>query len=428
VKVKVATPKQQPLSWMIEQPGRIEAFEVTPVVAKIPGHVKSLAPDAAAVKAGVKLPGGQLPVIDIGSFVEAGQLLATLDVPELAQELAAKKAAVARADAERVQAEKELAVADAQVTAAELMVKEAEAGVTKAETEVVRWKAELDQVNTQITGGVADVQTRTVITKNWEAAKAGKVEAEAKVATAGALVKERMARKGRAEADVTAAGAKRNESEAEARRVEALTGYTQITAPFTGIVTARNVHTRHLTPPTDPSLPREMFTVARIDVLRVFVEVPESAAQNAGAGAEAVVRVPSLGGREFNGTVTRTTRVVSPGSHTLRIEIDLDNPDRVLVPGAYAVVQIKATASDALIIPGACVLAADETYSVFVIENGKAVKYRVQLGRSDGGIIQVTGKRKATLTAGPWAKFTGTEQVVSGNLGALADGTAVTLD
>ena len=74
---------------------------------------------AAAIKAGVTLPGGQPPVIDIGSEVAAGQLLATLDVPELVEELTEKKAAVARAEAERVQALKELEVSTAQIATAE---------------------------------------------------------------------------------------------------------------------------------------------------------------------------------------------------------------------------------------------------------------------------------------------------------------------
>ena len=73
-------------------------------------------------------------------------------------------------------------------------------------------------------------------------------------------------------------------------------------------------------------------------------------------------------------------------------------------------------------------MAADEGHSLFLVEGGKAVKYRVQLGRSDAGAVEVLGRRKATTTAGPWEKFTGSEQVVNGNLGALADGTPVVIE
>ena len=79
-------------------------------------------------------------------------------------------------------------------------------------------------------------------------------------------------------------------------------------------------------------------------------------------------------------------------------------------------------------LPSGCVLAADETHYIFAVEEGKAVKYRVQLGRTDPGTVQVLGRRKATATAGMWEPFTGTEQVVVGNLGALIDGAEVKVE
>ena len=424
VKVKVASPKRQPLTWVIEQPGTVEPLEITPVVAKVPGYIKAIERDTAAEKAGAKLPGGQPPLIDIGSEVGAGQVLATLDIPELEAEVIEKKAAIARSKAEHALAEKELAVAESQVGAAEAAVKEAEAGTLRADADVARWHAELDQVNTQIRGGIADAQTRNVVTKNWDAARAARTEAGAKVDTAKAGVKERIARRDRAVAEVTVSAERVKVAEAEAERTEALRGYTRITAPFPGIVTARMVHHRRFVDSTSGPL----FTVARVDVLRVFVDVPEVSADKAASGAPVVVRVPSLAGREYPAHVTRTTRVVNPETRTLRAEIDIDNADRALAAGTYVVVQITATAADAMVIPNGCVLAADETHSVFLVEGGKAVKYRVQIGRSGLDAVQVLGRRKFTQTAGPWEKFAGTEQVVTGNLGALADGTAVVVE
>src|SRR5438045_7985598 len=85
--VKVTRPAQKPVKWAIEQPASVQPLEATPVVAKLPGYVKSIAPDKAAIKAGVKLPGGQEPIIDIGSVVELDQPLATVYIPELAAEV-----------------------------------------------------------------------------------------------------------------------------------------------------------------------------------------------------------------------------------------------------------------------------------------------------------------------------------------------------
>jgi HlyD family secretion protein len=428
VRVKVSKPKQQPLNWIIEQPGTVEPLEVTPIVAKLPGYIKEIAPDKAALKAGTKFPGGQPVVIDIGSEVEAGQLLATLDIPELEADFLEKKAMLERSQAEKIQADKELIVAVSQVTISETMVDEAIAGVARADADVVRWKAELDQVNTQISGGVGEIQSRNVVTKSWEAAKAAKMETEAKVATAKASVLERKAKKDKAAADVETAKTRVLVARADVEKVNALVSYTQVTAPFAGIVTARNVHTRHFTQPSVGSQNPILFTVARVDVLRVFVDIPEDSADKADPGAQVVIRVPSLGGREYSLTVTRTTKVLNPNSRTMRVEIDIDNVDRALKPGTYVVAKVFASTNNSMLIPTDCVLAADETHYIYLVEGGKAVKYRAQLGHTGNGVIEVFGRRKALSTAGPWEKFNGTEQVVTGNLGALADGIPVVVE
>jgi multidrug efflux pump subunit AcrA (membrane-fusion protein) len=145
-------------------------------------------------------------------------------------------------------------------------------------------------------------------------------------------------------------------------------------------------------------------------------------------GTAAAVRVPALGGREYAATVTRTTGVVDPATRALRVEVDLENKDGALKPGLYATIRINAEATDATVIPATCVLPADETHYAFLVEDGKAVKYRVQLGRTDPGTVQVLGRRKATATAGSWEPFTGSEQVITGNLGALTDGTEVKVE
>lgn len=426
--VKVSKPARKPVRWAIEVPASVQPLEVTPLVAKLPGYVKMIGPDVAAQKAGVKLPGGLEPVIDIGSAVEANQLLATVHIPELAAEVLEKAATVERAKAEQKQAEREVSVADAMVLAADEMVKEAEAGIARADADVNRWKAELDQINTQITGGVADTQTRTVITKNFDAAKAARTEAAAKVSTAKAGVAQRKAHRERAAADVEAAAARVKVAAAELARVRALESYTEVRAPFPGVVTMRNVHPGHFLQPAGTNSGTVLFTVMRADVVRVYADVPEVNASKASIGTVAAVRVPALGGREYAATVTRTTGVVDPATRAMRVEVDLENKDRALKPGQYATIRINAEATDATVIPATCVLPADETHYAFLVEDGKAVKYRVQLGRTDPGTVQVLGRRKATATAGSWEPFTGSEQVITGNLGALTDGTEVKVE
>jgi RND family efflux transporter MFP subunit len=215
---------------------------------------------------------------------------------------------------------------------------------------------------------------------------------------------------------------------ADVERTKALVGYTRITSPFPGIVTARNVHTGHFGQPTSNNQNPVMFTVARVDVLRIFVDVPEDVVEKAGPGSQVVVRVPYQGGREYPATVTRVSGVLNPNSRTMLTEIDIDNRDRSLLAGAYAVARITATTGEATLIPTSCILAADETHYVYLIEKDRAVKYRVQVGHTNQGLIQVFGRRKASSTTGNWDKFTSADQVIAGNLGALADDMTVKVE
>ncbi|OWK36710.1 putative Co/Zn/Cd efflux system membrane fusion protein [Fimbriiglobus ruber] len=405
--VAVATPKRLDLNWSVEQPGTVQAFETTPLVAKLPGYVKTIPKD-------------------LGDPVEADEVLATIDIPELEQEAAQKVAAVGQAEAEVEQARKGIDVAAAHETAAGAMVTEAKAAIARAEADFARWESEVRRVETLVSQKVIDTQTLDETRKQSKSAAATKAEVAARVASAEAALREATARRGRADADLKAAQAHVRLAEADARRMTALLHYREIRSPFKGVITGRYVHTGHFLQPSSGTRSEPLFTVARLDVVRVFVDVPEVAADQVKAGSKAVVRFPALGNREVAGAVTRTARVVNPDTRALRAEIDLQNADGSLTPGTYAMARIAATTKDAYVVPAACVLFADETAYCYAIEGGKAVKLRVRVGRTDPVGYQLLEKRLATVYAGDWQPLTGTEKFAVGNLGALADGQTVT--
>lgn len=421
VAVKVTSPKRQSLRWSVEQPGTVTAYEVTPIAAKLAGYVKEIAPDTAARQRGI-----ENAVIDIGSVIKKDQLLATLDIPELVEEATLKRAGLGQARAELELVRKDLAVTDAWVTAARAAIKEAEAGVTKAQAELARWKTELTQADELVERKVIDVQSRAVVFKQYEAADAAKAEAVAHVTTAAANLTERQARRDKVDADILAAEARVKVAEAAVREVDARVSYTRVTAPYDGVVTDRRVHTGHFTQPTPGMAGHVLFMVARLDLVRVAVDMPETSAAKAVPGAKAVIRIPALNNEEFPGTVTRTAGVVQPDTRTMRAEIDLLNDKRLIQPGMYAFVRIEAEPVDAVVLPVGCVLPADETHYVYLVEGDKAVKYRVRVGRTDGSMMQILGRRRATATNGDWMPFTGNERAVNGNLGAITDGVEVT--
>ncbi len=409
VTVAVTSPKKQSLAWTIDQPGSVQAFEVTPVVAKLSGYVSKVHVDLGDV---VKGPAGDKP----------GTLLAEVSIPELVQEAEQKAALVNQAKAEAELARQGAEVAGEQIKAAEAMVQEAVAARGRVLADMERWESELKRM--EGLSGVIDSQTLSETRKQYKTATAARGEVEAKIASAEAAGREAKAKKGRADADVKAADARVKVADAEAGRVKALLGYTQIRAPFDGVVTARHVHTGHFLPLTSGK-PEPLFVLARLDTVRVFAEIPESVSAAAGVGAKVTVRIPALGNREVSATVTRTSGVLSNDSRTLRVEIDVPNADGSIKPGLFAHVRIAAGSENAFVLPAAAVLFADETAYCFAVTDGKAVKLRVQTGRTSGGNVEVFGTRKADAATGPWAPIGGSEQVVVGNLGALADGQAV---
>ena len=260
------------------------------------------------------------------------------------------------------------------------------------------------------------------------AAVAAKAAAEANVLAARANYKEAQAKIARAEAEIAVVLGKENVAGASAKLALALLDYTDIRAPFDGVVTSRQVHTGHFLQPSSGGKVEPLFVVARLDTVRVFVEVPENQAEKAVPGAAVAIRIPALANRDVTGAVTRTAGVLSPESRTLRVEIDLPNPDGTLRPGLYCNVRIAATSADAQVVPAAAVLFADETAYCYQIEDGKAKKLRVQVGRADKGNLELLGKRPAGTTSGAWQPIAGTEQIAVGNLGALVDGQAVQVE
>ena len=201
----------------------------------------------------------------------------------------------------------------------------------------------------------------------------------------------------------TAAEAKKSVASAEAGRVAALLDYTKIRA---------HVRRRHhgeersqratFLQPNASGKPEPIFVVSRQDIVRIFVDVPEAASEKAGAGAKATVRFPALSNREYPATVTRSSQMISPETRTLRVEIDLVNKDGAIKPGMYARAIISANTVQAFILPAGAILFADETAYCYRVEAGKAVKLRVQVGKQDGGNLEVVGAKRTSGPPNDW--------------------------
>jgi HlyD family secretion protein len=404
--VTIVQPKSVTLNWTVDQPATVHAFETTPLVAKLPGYVRKVH-------------------VDIGDTVTEGQLLAELTIPELDLEAEQKKALVVAAEADLLYAKKGIEVAKAQSLSAAAMIVQAKTGVERAEADAKRWDSERLRVADLVARKVVESQTLAETTRQFEAADAMRREALARVTVAEQQAKEAEAKAERAAAEVTVAEAKKTVAVAEANRVAALLAYTRIKAPFAGAVTFRGIHTGHFLQPNSSAKLDPLFVVSRQDVMRVVVDVPESASEKATVGAKALIRVPALSNREYSATITRTARTISPETRTLRVEIDLPNADGAIKPGLYATAKLSASTANALVVPAGAILYADETAYCYRAADGTVVKLRVQVGKTDGANLEILNWKPAGSPATDWKPFAGTESIVVGNLGALADGQAV---
>jgi HlyD family secretion protein len=365
--IPVGPPEKRSLTRVVEQPGRIEPYAQTPLLVRISGYVK-------AVHA------------DIGDRVKSGQVLAELDVPEMEQELKHKQAFVAQAKADEQLAEKLVAVAEANVLSATAAIAEAAAARKRCTANCERWSSEVARVNVLVEKRIIDEQTRDETLNQFRAAEAMREEVEAKVRSAEAAKVESEAKRDKAKADVDVAKAKASVAAADEGRTNAMLRYAKITAPFDGVVTARNVDIGHF---LQPGKDAPLFVVTMRDKVRVFVDVPEVDAGAIDDKAKATIRVQSLRGREFHGTVTRSSWSLDTKSRTLRTQIDLPNSDGILRPGMYAYGSITVTPPPAWTLPAAAIVKTAEGHAAFIVKDGKATRVNLQIGYAGPAHVEI---------------------------------------
>jgi RND family efflux transporter MFP subunit len=174
---------------------------------------------------------------------------------------------------------------------------------------------------------------------------------------------------------------------ANVQRLEQLIGFENVYAPFDGIITARNVDIGTL---IDAGAAKELFHMAAEDVLRVYVNVPQVHARACLPGLTADLQVAEYPGRTFKGSIVRTAKTIDPASRTLLVEVDVDNRDGALFPGAYAQVHFKMSAArPALIIPVPTLIFRSEGLRVGVVQDNKVKLVPITIGRDDGRTIEV---------------------------------------
>lgn len=297
--VEVVLPSSGKGAQELVLPGDIAAFTEAQIRARVNGYIREWK-------------------YDIGAHVKAGETLATIDAPELEQQLQ--------------QAKDEQAKAEANVQLAKLTSK--------------RWAA---------------LRASTAVSQQSVDEKSG--DFNAKMAEAAA-------------------------ARANVERLKALQGFTRVTAPFSGVVTQRNIDLGVLVGPGDN---RELFDLADIHVVRVFVRAPQAFVAQLHIGANATLKLPQFPNRIFAARLDSTSNAIAEKSRTLLAQLLAINADGALLPGAYAEVHFKLPADARLPrVPANAILYRDNGLNVATVGADRKVAIKpIEVARDLGVEIEV---------------------------------------
>jgi RND family efflux transporter MFP subunit len=277
--------------------------------------------------------------VDIGDRVKAGDLLAQLAVPELDDQIAQNEATLDQLKAALDQAEASRKLAESTWGRDKPLVK-----------------------NGWVTPQQGDVDVR-----NLNAQEAAVAAAKHNVTAQEKLIKQLRQNR----------------------------NYASVVAPFDGIITQRNVDVGSLVQ-GNATGGTFMFEIMQVDVIRVWVYVPQDSAFGVAPGIDAVVRVPELPDREFPGTVTRLADAQQSGTRTLLTEIDLPNPDGALRSGVYCMVELKIPRkTPSFVLPADAIIFNSNGMQVAVVIDGKAEIRKVGVKRDMGTQVEVDSGVKA---------------------------------
>jgi membrane fusion protein, multidrug efflux system len=316
---ELTTVVSKAVSRTVEVPGEFLPFEIVSLHAKVPGYVDRV-------------------LVDRGSVVKQGELLAELTAPEMNAQIAEAQSKVQASEADRLQAEAQLAA-------------------TQSTYDRLKRAAETP-------GAIAGNEL---------------IQTEKLVEAAKALLNSRQQATKAAEAAV--------------RSRKDLLSYLKISAPFAGIVTERLVHPGALVGPGNDVA---VLVVQDVSHLRLVVPVPEEDVSGIVKGASVSFQVPAWPERTFSGTLSRISRVLDSKTRTMPVELDVMNRDGSLAPGMFPTVKWPVRRSrPALFVPKTSVVTTTERTFVIRNRNGQAEWVDVRKGAAEGDLVEVIGSLKA---------------------------------
>jgi membrane fusion protein, multidrug efflux system len=317
--IELATVVSKPVSRTLDLPGEFLPYLSVSLHARVPGYVERV-------------------LVDRGSIARQGDLLVELSAPEMAAQIVEAESKVQTAEADRLQAEAQLAAAESTY---DRMKKASETPGAIAGNELVQAAKQVDAA-------------KAVLDSRRQAIRV----AQSAVAT-----------------------------------MKDLKSYLRITAPFEGVVTERLVHPGAL---VGPGSDIPLLTIQQVSQLRLVVPVPEEDAGGIVNGATVAFQVPAWPERTYSGRVARISHALDQKTRTMAVELDVANRDGSLAPGMYPAVKWPVRRSrPALVVPKTSVVTTTERTFVVRDRDGRAEWVDVKKGASDGDLFEVIGNLKA---------------------------------
>jgi len=373
--VKTVTVTPTPVRRTTTQPASVYAYHRAEIRANASGFVGEV-------------------LADIGDYVEAGQPLASIDVPELLKGREIIEARIRRFLAEEQRAKAGIDLADAEVQSAEALAAEATSQMAGVKAALAAADAELQR--TQDLVGRGSLQNRVLdeaqLKRDSQSARKEAMASAIESARAGVAVAK--ARVASAQADSDAAKAETDIARRQLDEADVMIDYASVKAPFAGVITLRHVEPGEMVRQSNEvGNGQALFVVSRIDRVRVRIPVPENDAPSVNPGDEVTLTFPSFASEPpIVAKVTRRSVSLDPSTRTMMVEVELANDEGKLLPGMFGQASIViGTKTQANMLP-AQAIRFDETGNAYVYvvgQNDTVTRAEIETGIDDGNSIEV---------------------------------------
>ena len=373
VAVKTVAVVNQDVQVTSTQPATVRAYFSAAIQSRMSGYVSE-------VKA------------DIGDAVKAGDVLAILSVPEMAQQRLVAAAQVTRQQAEEERAKAGIALAEANVQAFAALAAEAQSQLQQVAASVAAAEAEFVRTDDLVQRGSVQPRLLDEVRKRRDSELARKAAVASAIQSAEANIAVAKSKATAAVADLKAATAETAVKTAQLAEIDELIKYMTLTAPFDGVVTQRSVSPGDLVNDQHHSTP--LFTIMQVDKVRIHIPVPEKDATFVTKGDAIRLTFPSFPAEEdLMATVTRLSGSLDPSTRTMLVEAEVANVDGKLIPGMFgqAVISLGTNVATNVLPARAVRFTEDGKAYVYIVSSDDQVSIAsVTTGIDDGNTIEIT--------------------------------------